>query len=88
MRIPERNAEQKMRSDLFIKKTLPLLAAGLLIGYGGLKAIHTIFEGARYEYLASYLWIAVFFIFFVYANQVLVVQRFRQTHGDIPNSRR
>lgn len=77
----KRTEEQKLRSDLFFKRTLPLLTFGLVIGYAGLKLIHTVFTGARYEYFISYLWIAVFFIGFIFANQILVVQQYKKAHN-------
>lgn len=77
-----RTEEQKLRSDLFFKRTFPLLIFGLVIGYTGIKVIHSIFAGARYEYFLSYIWIAVFFIGFIFANQILVVQQYQKARKE------
>ena len=75
-----RTEEQKKRSELFIKRTLPVFAIGIVIGYLGLLTIRHLFAGSVYLHLATYMWMAVFIFGFFYANQILVVQEYRQNN--------
>lgn len=73
-----RTDEQKKRSELFIKRTLPVFAIGIVIGYLGLVVIRHFLAGSLYLHLVTYLWMAVFIFGFFYANQIFVVQEYRQ----------
>jgi len=70
--------EDKLRARLFYARTLPLLVASLAVGYAGLWAIRSWMAGSTYAHLATYLWMAVFFGLFIFANQALVVQPYRR----------
>jgi hypothetical protein len=77
--------EDKLRMRLFYTSTVPVLVASLAVGYIGLEAVHSFLAGSAYERLAAYLWMAVFFVLFVLANQVFVVQPYRRA---VPVSRK
>lgn len=70
--------EDRLRMRLFYTRTVPVLVVSLLVGYAGLGAIHAVLAGNAYEQLAAYIWMALFFVLFVTANKVFVVQPYRR----------
>ena len=66
---------KRMRSKMFLKKSVPFLLASMLIILGGLVGIGYLLEGNSYRSAAQWIWFIVTFLGSQYINLKYIVEK-------------